>query len=490
MKLEELVKPLITTNALTDIPMDLDIQQVVQDTRQVTGQTLFICIRGFNVNGHDVVQEAVEKGAVAVIASEPIQVSVPVIYVKDTVKAMAQVGGTFYQHPSRKMKMIGVTGTNGKTTTTLLLDQIFRDHHEKTGVIGTMYRRIVDQVLETKNTTPDILTTQKTLDEMISAGVSTCSMEVSSHALVQGRVWGLDFDVAIFTNLSQDHLEYHHTMHEYAEAKALLFSQLGNSYDPNKPKYAVINADDPYGRSFFEKIAAPILTYSMEQPADFKAENLQIGKRGTGFSLVFQGEEYKVQMNLVGKFNVMNALAAIAGAYAAGMPLEDILTSIEKVSGVRGRFELVPADVDFSVIVDYAHTPDGLENVLNAANEIKSKRVICVVGCGGDRDPSKRSVMADTSMSLADVSIFTSDNPRTEDPDAILDQMTGHLESGTYTRITDRRKAIQEAVQKAETGDIVLIAGKGHEDYQIIGTTKHHFDDVEEAQAAIKAIKE
>lgn len=489
MKLKELIKPLILKKEMPDSSLNLIIERITQDTREVEDGALFICIKGFQTNGHDVAQEAVDNGATAIIASEPITVSVPVVYVKDTMKAMAIIADIFYDSPSKKMKMIGVTGTNGKTTTTLLLDQIFRDHKESTGVIGTMYRRVVDKVYETKNTTPDIITTQRTLNKMVKSEVTFCSMEVSSHSLVQGRVWGLDFDVAIFTNLSQDHLEYHHTMQAYAEAKSLLFSQLGNGYNHQSQKLAVINVDDPYGRSYFEKIAAPVITYGMNRPADFKAENLLIEKNGTAFTLLFQEEKYDVKLNLVGKFNVMNALAAIAGAYAAGRPLEDIIQSLERVEGVRGRFELVPTETNFSIIVDYAHTPDGLENVLKAANEIKVNNVISVVGCGGDRDPSKRSIMADVSINNSDISIFTSDNPRTEDPDTILDEMTRHLNQNQFIRLTDRREAINKAVQLAESGDVILIAGKGHEDYQIIGTTKHHFDDVEEAQAAVREIK-
>jgi UDP-N-acetylmuramoyl-L-alanyl-D-glutamate--2,6-diaminopimelate ligase len=366
------------------------------------------------------------------------------------------------------------------------LDYIFHDHKEKTGVIGTMYRRIGSKVFETKNTTPDSITLQKTLNEMRKSEVKTCSMEVSSHSLVQGRVWGTDFDVAIFTNLSQDHLEYHHTMEKYAEAKSLLFSQLGNGYEQGKPKFAILNFDDPVGRSYEEKTAATVFSYGIDQPADFKATDLSITNKGTRFNLNFENRVYEVQLQLVGKFNVSNALAAIAGAYAAGLDLPSIIQSISEISGVRGRFEIVKGEHDFAVIVDYAHTPDGLLNVLNAVNEIKVGNVFCVVGCGGDRDRTKRSIMADIAQKNSDRVIFTADNPRTEDPIEILKEMVSGLSADTYQLIPDRREAIQAAIQQAKSNDIVLIAGKGHEDYQIIGTEKHHFDDVEEAEKAIK----
>lgn len=471
---------------LTRVPEELVITKVTQDTREIESGSMFICIAGAVYNGHELAEEAVEKGAAVIIASEEINVSVPVVYVSDTVKAMAILANHFYQSPSQELHMIGVTGTNGKTTVTHLLDQIFRDHQERTGVIGTMYRRIGDDVFEAKNTTPDSITLQKTLREMKEADVTTCSMEVSSHALVQGRVWGTDFDVAVFTNLSQDHLEYHHTMEEYGHAKELLFSQLGNTYRGDQPKYAILNTDDPVGRSYQNKTAALVYSYGIVQPADFRATNLKITNQGTSFTLFFKNDAYPVQMQLVGKFNVLNALAAFAAAYASGLPLPSVIASMEKIKGVRGRFEVVQGEQDFAIIVDYAHTPDGLLNVLNAVNEIKSGKVYCIVGCGGDRDRTKRPIMADVAFTHADHVIFTSDNPRTEDPQMILNEMVANLEANTYQMIPDRRTAIQAAVDQATTDDIILIAGKGHEDYQIIGHEKHHFDDVEEAKKAVK----
>lgn len=486
MKAIELIAPLIVKGTSISIPQELSISKITQDTREIEQDSLFICIVGAAQNGHKLAKEAVDKGATLIVASEKITVSVPVVYVADTTKAMAILADCFYQHPSQQLRVIGVTGTNGKTTVTHLLDQIFRNHGEITGVIGTMYRRIGDDIYTTKNTTPDSITLQKSLNEMNHAGVTTCSMEVSSHALVQGRVWGTDFDIAVFTNLSQDHLEYHHTMEEYAHAKELLFSQLGNNYQSAQPKYAILNVDDSVGRSYQNKTAAQIYSYGIETPADFRALELRTTNKGTSFTLLFQEKEYPIHMQMIGKFNVANALAAISAAYASGLDLASIIDSMEKIKGVRGRFEVVQGNQDFTAIVDYAHTPDGLLNVLDAVNEIKTGEVYCVVGCGGDRDRTKRPIMAEIAYAHADHVIFTSDNPRTEDPQEILNEVVTNLEVGTYQMILDRKEAIEVAVSQATTNDIILIAGKGHEDYQIIGTKKHHFDDVEEVQKAIK----
>ncbi|SEK30475.1 UDP-N-acetylmuramoylalanyl-D-glutamate--2,6-diaminopimelate ligase [Carnobacterium iners] len=486
MKAIDLIAPLVIKGITSDIPQALSISKITQDTREIEKNSLFICIEGAIQDGHKLVEEAVSRGATLIIASKKITVSVPVVYVADTTKAMAVLADSFYEHPSQRLRVIGVTGTNGKTTVTHLLDQIFRNHGETTGVIGTMYRRIGDKLFTTKNTTPDSITLQKTLSEMNDAGVTTCSMEVSSHALVQGRVWGTDFDVAIFTNLSQDHLEYHRTMEGYAHAKELLFSQLGNSYQNTQPKYAVLNVDDSVGRSYQNKTAAQIYSYGIEEPADFRALELKTTNKGTSFILLFQGKKHPVHMQMIGKFNVSNALASIAAAYASGINLASVIDSMEKIKGVRGRFEVVQGVQNFTVIVDYAHTPDGLLNVLDAVNEIKTGKVYCIVGCGGDRDRTKRPIMAEVAIANSDYVIFTSDNPRTEEPQDILDEMVVNLKAGTYQMILDRKKAIQAAVNQATTNDIILIAGKGHEDYQIIGTTKHHFDDVEEVEKAIK----
>lgn len=456
---------------------EIQISSIEQDTRKVTAGTCFVCIKGTCFDGHSFVQQAIDQGAVLIVSEQPVASEVPVLIVSNTKKALAQLSSLFYQNPSKKLGMIGVTGTNGKTTITHLVAEILSNLGAATGIIGTMYAKYKETEIPTVNTTPDALTLQSILAEMETHRVQNCAMEVSSHGLVQGRVWGVDFDTAVFTNLSQDHLEYHHTMEEYFYAKSLLFSQLGNTYDENKR--AVINIDDPYGEKLLQLTAQNVLTYGCSKQAMMRADNIKVSHEGTKFDLCFAGNSYPVSMKMIGDFNVYNALAAIGACYCQGYSIAAIISELSKITGVKGRFELVPNNKEVTVIVDYAHTPDGLLNVLQTAQKFAEGKIFCVVGCGGDRDPSKRSVMADIAIDYSDVPIFTSDNPRTEEPETILDEMTAHLSQEQYQRFVDRKKAIEAALEQASGKDVVLIAGKGHENYQIIGTTKHHFDDVE-----------
>lgn len=464
----------------------LKIEKITSDTRQIVPGACFVCIEGYTVDGHDLIAEAEQKGAILIVAQKTVTTDLPYLLVGSTKKALAILSDAFYEQPSQKLKMIGVTGTNGKTTVTHMIDHILRSHGKKTGLTGTMYNRILDQTFNTVNTTPDIVTNQSLLAKMFEQQVEACTMEVSSHGLVQGRVWGIDYDVAVFTNLSQDHLGFHHTMQEYFYAKSLLFAQLGNKYQLKNPKAAVINCDDSYGEQLIDLTSAPVLTYSCKNKGTINAKDIHIDSQGTVFRLEIFGEERLVRLKLVGMFNVYNALAAIGAAYVLGLPLEKTLSALEKMEGVRGRFQLIPNSSGVSVIVDYAHTPDGLLNVLETIQEFKKRKVYCVVGCGGDRDSSKRMIMAEIAVQNADVAVFTSDNPRTEDPEIILDQMTQNLSAEQYVRIRDRKKAIDYALLHAEKDDVVLIAGKGHEDYQIIGKEKIHFDDVEVVNAFYK----
>ncbi|MFC0233382.1 UDP-N-acetylmuramoyl-L-alanyl-D-glutamate--2,6-diaminopimelate ligase [Vagococcus entomophilus] len=458
----------------------LEIQQVTQDTRTIQKGSCFICIEGATIDGHDLVSKAIEQGASLIIAEKKITAAIPVMYVYDTKKALAQLSVLFYDNPSKKMKMVGVTGTNGKTTTTHMIEAVLEKAGHQTGIIGTMYNKIGTEKIPTINTTPDALTTQKLLKKMSEQQIDSCAMEVSSHALVQGRAWGIDFDVAVFTNLSQDHLEYHHTMTDYFYAKSLLFSQLGNSYEcKDYPKTAIINCDDHYGRKLEQLTAANVLTFGVSEEAVIQAKNIHISSEGTRFDLDFMEKTYPVKIKMIGMFNIYNALASFGACYALGIKPNKVISALEELPGVKGRFELVPNQADITVIVDYAHTPDGLENVLQTVKEFAKKDIYCVVGCGGDRDPSKRPIMAKIATDIATKIIFTSDNPRTEDPEVILDQMTSGLDSRAYIRVTDRKSAIERSLSEATPGDVVLIAGKGHENYQIIGKTKHHFDDVE-----------
>ncbi|MBS4172422.1 UDP-N-acetylmuramoyl-L-alanyl-D-glutamate--2,6-diaminopimelate ligase [Bacillus sp. FJAT-49736] len=480
-------------NVLPFVKLPIDnpeVNELVQDNRKVTTGDLFICIKGLTVDGHQFAEDAANRGAVAILAEKPLDVSIPVIVVPDTKRAMAILADYFYGQPTKQLKLIGITGTNGKTTTSHLIEQLIRDANEKSGLIGTMYMRIGDRVVETKNTTPDSLTLQSTFKQMVDEDVKTAIMEVSSHALDQGRVFGCDYDVAVFTNLTQDHLDYHHTMEDYLRAKSLLFAQLGNSYNYNNPKYAVLNIDDPAYKKIQKETAAHVVTYGIDnQTAQFAAKDIEMNSRGTSFTLVSPEGENRVHLQLIGKFSIYNVLAAISVGYVFNIPLESIIGSMEKVKGVSGRFELVNAGQAFPIIVDYAHTPDSLENVLKTVQQFAKKRIFVVVGCGGDRDKTKRPIMAQIACKYATDAIFTSDNPRSEDPEAILQDMEAGVKDQKYVKMVDRKKAIHYAVQHAGDGDVVLIAGKGHETYQIIGDKINNFDDRLVASEAVQECK-
>jgi UDP-N-acetylmuramoyl-L-alanyl-D-glutamate--2,6-diaminopimelate ligase len=462
-----------------------DILHIHNDNRKVTEGSLFICIKGFTVDGHDLAESAVQSGAVAIVAEKPLQLDVPVVIVKDTKRAMAIIADAFYGQPSQQMKMVGITGTNGKTTTSHIIDHILKESGKKTGLIGTMYTKIGDEVLETKNTTPESLTLQHIFHQMVEKEIDCAVMEVSSHALVEGRVHGTDYDVAVFTNLSQDHLDFHGSMEEYKRAKGLLFAQLGNKFTLNQPKYAVLNADDAASKQYAQSTSAHILTYGIQAEADIKAINIAMTAKGTSFQLVTPMGTSKVTMKLVGKFNVYNVLAGIGAAIALGISLPTITDALSKMEGVAGRFELVDAGQTFTVIVDYSHTPDSLQNALETIQEFAVGKTHVVVGCGGDRDRTKRPLMARIACDFADEAIFTSDNPRSEDPNAILKEMEAGVVGRKYMVIENRKEAIYKAINQAGEDDIILIAGKGHETYQQIGKDIHHFDDRLVAKEAI-----
>jgi UDP-N-acetylmuramoyl-L-alanyl-D-glutamate--2,6-diaminopimelate ligase len=463
-----------------------EITSIENDNRKVQNGSLFICIKGYTVDGHDFAESAVKNGAAAVLAERALPLSVPVIVVNDTTRAMAVLADAFYQHPTKKLHLIGITGTNGKTTTSHLIEKIFSDVNRCTGLIGTMYTKIGDQKFETKNTTPESLVLQKGFKQMLEKGVDTAIMEVSSHALHMGRVHGCDYDIAVFTNLTQDHLDYHKTMEDYRQAKGLLFSQLGNTFDANKPKFAILNADDPASDLYRKSTAAIVYTYGIDNNADFHARNIHMTSAGTSFEIVIKEKSYSIQIQLIGKFSVYNVLASIATAFVSGIPMEKIIESIESVKGVDGRFELVNAGQNFTVIVDYAHTPDSLENVLKTIQSFADKKIFVIVGCGGDRDKTKRPLMAEIACRYATDPIFTSDNPRSEDPLTILKDMEDGVPGKSYITIPDRKEAIVTAVNQAAEGDVILIAGKGHETYQIIGSNVYDFDDRLAAREAIE----
>ncbi|WP_019242403.1 MULTISPECIES: UDP-N-acetylmuramoyl-L-alanyl-D-glutamate--2,6-diaminopimelate ligase [Bacillus] len=462
------------------------ITSIENDNRQVKPGSLFVCVKGYTVDGHDFAPAAVKSGAAAIVSEKPLDLPVPVIIVKDTTRAMAVLANYFYNQPTQHLKLIGITGTNGKTTTSHLIEKILRDDKQKTGLIGTMYTKIDETIQETKNTTPDSVTLQKTFHKMVEVGVDSAVMEVSSHALELGRVHGCDYDVAVFTNLTQDHLDFHKTMEAYKHAKTLLFSQLGNSFYNNKRKFAIINNDDDAASDFIKATAAHVVTYGIDNDADVRAKNIEITSGGTTFTLETTNQTMQVHLKLVGKFSVYNVLAAISTGLCLNIKLEQIISSLEEVQGVAGRFELVNAGQDFTVIVDYSHTPDSLENAMRTVNEFAKGDTYVVVGCGGDRDKTKRPIMAKIACDLATYPILTSDNPRTEKPEAILEDMEAGVHGQAHKTIVDRKEAIYWAVQHAKANDVILIAGKGHETYQEVNKVKHHFDDREIASEAIK----
>ncbi|MEK3882512.1 UDP-N-acetylmuramoyl-L-alanyl-D-glutamate--2,6-diaminopimelate ligase [Paenibacillus sp. PL2-23] len=493
MRLSELTDLLLTARLVGD--GETEITGVEKDSRKVKPGGLFLCVPGLTVDGHTFAADAVKRGASALVCERELPLEVPQLIVKDCRLATAVISDYVYGHPSSQVKVIGVTGTNGKTTTTYLIERILNDSGKPSGVIGTIEWRYGGKSFPASGTTPDAHDLQRQLGEMRDAGTRYCAMEVSSHALEQGRVKGCRFRTAIFTNLTQDHLDYHGTMEKYRDAKGLFFSRLGNAYphSPAERSYAVLNADDPASAAYGMLTSAEVITYGILNTADVRAKNIRITAQGTEFrALTFRGD-MDIRLRLSGKFNVYNALAAIAAALVEDIALEDIKRSLESIPGVPGRVESVEAGQPFAVVVDYAHTPDGLENVLRAVREFAAGRVICVFGCGGDRDRTKRPLMGGIAARLADEVIVTSDNPRTEDPSRIIgDIEAGLLEAGLarekYALIADRREAIQKAVEMASPGDVVLIAGKGHETYQLVGGKVYDFDDRLVAKEAIRGL--
>lgn len=464
----------------------LQINSLQVDSRHVKQGDLFICIKGFTVDGHDFAKQAEKNGAVAVVAERELHLSIPTIVVPDTTRALAKLATKFFNHPTERLQLIGITGTNGKTTITYILEAIFQAYKQKTGVIGTIQMKIGHESIPIVNTTPDAFQLQRSFNAMVRENVDVVMMEVSSHALDLGRVAGCNFDMAIYTNLSQDHLDYHKNMDEYLRAKTLLFSQLGNSYAEERMKFAIVNDDDQYRDEIIKSTTQNIITYGLTDNALIYASNINLQPTETTFDLHTPKGSVAITSELIGKFNVYNMLAAVSAAYVNDVPLNIIKQALENLSGVSGRFERVDAGQDFTVIVDYAHTPDSLENVLQTIKQFAQGNIYVVVGTGGDRDRTKRPLMADVALKYAHYTFFTSDNPRTEKPEAIIDDMVNHLTNEAFTVIVDRQEAIYEAINEAQTGDIVLIAGKGHETGQEINGKIYPFDDREVAKKAIK----
>ncbi|WP_105614967.1 UDP-N-acetylmuramoyl-L-alanyl-D-glutamate--2,6-diaminopimelate ligase [Vallitalea okinawensis] len=465
--------------------MEADVTNLAYDNRRIKEKGLFACIKGLTVDGHDFANQAIQAGATALMVQKPIDgisEDITIVHVdeQETGKAMAIIANKFYHEPSKELNMIGITGTNGKTTTTNLVAKIVEMMGEKPGVIGTIENRIGNKRVEAIHTTPQAFELQHLLRDMKNESVDVVSMEVSSHALDLHRVYGTHYNVGVFTNLTLDHLDYHHTMENYLNAKAMLFKMCDKG---------LFNIDDPHVELLMKDATCKKYTFGIDNDADFKAENVKMSAEGISYTLRYLDEAIEINMAIPGKFSVYNSLAAAGSCYLAGMSWVDIQKGLNAVEGVRGRFETVKSKDGFYAIIDYAHTPDALKNVLETIKEFATNEIITVFGCGGDRDGSKRPVMGEIAGRYSTYCVVTSDNPRTEDPDKIVDQIEpGVIKTGCrYAKIVDRKEGITHALKRAKKSDIILIAGKGHEDYQIIGKTKIHFDDVEVVRDFLEA---
>jgi len=483
MKLKELLSGVDVLESTAD--PELEIERIDYDSRRISPGSLFVAITGFAADGNRFIPMAVEKGAVVVVtAKRPENPSFAYVLVPSDRLALAMLACNFYGHPAESMTMVGVTGTNGKTSVTLLLKQVL-EHclGAKVGLIGTMANMVGGEVLPTDRTTPESLELQALFARMRDAGCTHVVMEVSSHAIALDRVGGVHFAAAGFTNLTEDHLDFHKTMDAYCDTKARLFERCDA---------AVINGDDPYAPRMLERAGCPALTTGLERNAGLRAEDVALHGSGAAFTAVENGRRVPVSLPIPGRFTVYNALTVLGLAQVLGVPLPEAAEALSQVQGVKGRVEVVPTEgMPYNILIDYAHTPDGLENVLRSVRDFCKGRVIAVFGCGGDRDPMKRPIMGHIGVSLADVAVITSDNPRTEEPMAIIrDILKGvKKEDGEYIVIEDRCKAIRFAMDIGKKNDIIVLAGKGHETYQDIGGQKHHLDEREEVAAYLAELR-
>ena len=470
---------------------DVEVISLAYDSRRVEPGTLFFCVPGFHADGHDHAPAAVSRGAAALVVERPLGLGVPELRVASVRAAMAPLAARFYGEPSRELDVLGVTGTNGKTTTAYLLRALMEAQGRQCGLLGTVKSVIGGEELAVERTTPEALDLQRQLRAMIDGGDSACAIEVSSHALELGRAGAIEFAAAIFTNLTQDHLDFHPTMEDYFLAKRKLFAPEGLSPAP-PPRVSVVNSADEYGRRLAAELPQA-LTFAVEGEAAYSARELSCDFSGCSFKLSTPAGERRVRLPMPGRFNVANALAALAAAHGLGGDLELLIATLERGVRVPGRFEPVDRGQDFAVLVDYAHTPDSLENVLVAARDLveSPRRVLCVFGAGGDRDRGKRPLMGEIAARLSDFAVVTSDNPRSEQPEAIIDEIMAGVRGGggVVERIADRREAIARAVALAEPGDVLVIAGKGHEQGQEFAEGhKLPFDDVTVAAEALDAL--
>jgi len=470
-------------------PADVLIEDIVFDSRKVKPGALFVALKGNHQDGRAFVASAIQSGARAIIAEDDVASNgTTFVRVKDALNALSYISTRYWDNPSLKLRMIGITGTNGKTTTSYLVESIFAAAGWPTGVMGTINYRFGNHRMPAPNTTPFASELQRFLAKIIDEGAQACVMEVSSHALELGRVEGVDFDVAVFTNLTQDHLDFHKTMDAYAAAKAKLFASLNPASPKKFPKHCVINADDPWAEKMAAHARVPVLRYRLHgstSPADLFAKNVVCDATGSRFEMHTPSGHEPVRLPLLGEYNIMNALAAAGAALSQGIALQTIVQGLENAPGVPGRMERIASPRGFTVVVDYAHTDDALRQVMTALKKLKPAHLLTVFGCGGDRDRMKRPLMGEAAAQLSDAVIVTSDNPRSEDPARIaLDIEVGvrRVRSERYEIILDREAAIAKALSLAQPGDIVLIAGKGHENYQILSDRTIPFDDREVVQ--------
>lgn len=495
MKLSSLIEG-CKISGITGSP-DVEINSICDDSRNVLPGALFIAVSGGSYDGHCFTDDAVKSGAVALVLEDPFVASrhsasaeITVVLVEDSRKVLGHAASKYYGSPSVKIKLTGITGTNGKTTTAYMLEAVMLAAGQNSGVIGTVERRYGGKVLSAANTTPGALELQGLLSKMVDDGIENCIMEVSSHALDQQRVAGCNFDVAIFTNLTRDHLDYHRTMEEYGRAKELLFLDL-----PRKSKTSVINIDDPFGMELSKKAVKPI-SYGLNN-GDINLKNVIASEEGMELSLNTPLGALQIKSSFIGEHNIYNIMAAAGGAIASGIALNDIKAGIEALNNVPGRLERVElgaGEKKCRVLVDYAHTPDALKRAIMAVRPTTAGRLFTLFGCGGDRDKDKRPIMGKVSAVGSDFTIITSDNPRSEEPEEIIrDIEAGVIDGGgekglNYKVIVDRRQAIRDAAEMVLDEDTLLIAGKGHEDYQIVGDERLYFDDRQEARLAFKAV--
>ena len=458
---------------------DKEVTKITDNSSSVCSGCVFVCIKGNHFDGHDKAEEALKAGAVAVVVSHDIGVKKQII-VENTRAAYTNLCAAFYSHPERNLKLIGITGTNGKTTTAFVIKNIFDCLGIKAGMIGTVKNMIGDTEMPSSLTTPDANDLFDLFAKMVACGCEYCVMEVSSQALAQYRVDGIHYDAAIFTNLTQDHLDYHSTFENYKEAKHMLFKNTD---------LAIINADDDASEYMVSDTNCRTVSFSIEKnTSDYSAKNVRTSASGVKYELVSNKNIGRVSFKVPGLFNVYNSMGAVVCLIELGFDFEKVLDAAAKIGGVPGRMEVVPTNTPYSVIIDYAHTPDGLENVLKSLREVTKGKIIAVFGCGGDRDKTKRPLMGSIGANLADIAVITSDNPRTEDPDAIVnDVLAGTTKHKAKIIVeVDRTKAIGKALSIAEEGDVVVLAGKGHETYQILSTGKIHYDEREVVASFLK----